>query len=46
MRSRGAKATDIVVLVVADDGMMPRTAEAIDHARAAGTRYCGYQQDG
>ena len=38
MRSRGAQATDIVVVVVAaDDGMMPQTEEAIDHARAAGT---------
>ena len=37
MRARGAQATDIAILVVAaDDGLMPQTREAIDHARAAG----------
>ena len=36
MRARGARATDIAILVVAaDDGLMPQTREAIDHARAA-----------
>ena len=46
MRARGAKATDIAILVVAaDDGIMPQTIEAINHAKAAETPIivCGKQ---
>mgnify|MGYP003291564244 CR=1 FL=1 len=43
MRARGAKATDIAILVVAaDDGIMPQTIEAINHAKAANVEIINY----